>query len=120
MHRVFVYGTLRKGFGNHGLLAAAKFICNAVSLSKFKMIASGIPYVSKEPVSNIIGEVYEVTDDELSSLDRLEGHPNWYYREPINLKNIETGEELEAEIYFNDGGKGQLIESGDYTNYLNN
>lgn len=122
MHKVFVYGTLRKGFGNHRLLTNSNFIGNAITKEKYTMFASGIPYVNKHiPTHNVIGEIYEVNDEQLNRLDALEGynpddHNNsWYKREKIKL-NL-GDEEEEAYIYFNDYKNETIVESGDYINY---
>ncbi len=82
--RVFVYGTLKKGYHNHdSFLDKAKFIGNATSVSKWTMIGEGMgfPYLlerSDNLGNNIKGEVYEVTADELKNLDYLEGVPTHY------------------------------------------
>lgn len=126
-HYVFVYGTLRKGFGNHYLLKEAEFVGFAKTKEKYTMYERVIPFVSKDrKTSQIVGEVYLVDDNTLSRLDHLEGHPYWYYREMIDIilyrgqydsvpKNTYNhGEELKAWIYFNDIEKGRIIISGDY------
>lgn len=47
---------------------------------------AGVPFVTtKAPgyeglTTTIRGEVYEVDQPTLAELDRLEGHPVWYYR----------------------------------------
>ncbi|MCS7299276.1 MAG: gamma-glutamylcyclotransferase family protein [Spirochaetia bacterium] len=124
---VFVYGTLRKGLGNHYLLKEAKFIGFAKTKERYTMYARTIPFVNKNiKTSQIIGEVYLVDDETLSKLDYLEGHPSWYYREMIDVildkgqydtipENIhDYSEELKAWIYFNDTEEGRIVTSGDY------
>jgi len=117
-HLIFVYGTLRKGFGNHHLLENAEFLGTGRTKEKYKMTANGIPFVSKsEPVSYIIGEVYEVDKKTLKRLDRLEGHPDWYKREKVKII-LETGKEVEAWIYFNEISQGRhLIKNGDFKKF---
>lgn len=127
MHKVFVYGTLRKGYGNHRLLETANFVSNGTTKEKYTMFASGIPYVNKHiPNTNIVGEVYEVNDKELVRLDQLEGYDpsrheeSWYKRELINVIT-ENGNSVEAYIYFNDYNKEEnIVESGDYQDYRKN
>ncbi len=115
---IFVYGTLRKGFGNHRLLENAEFLGTGRTKEKYKMTANGIPFVSKnEPVSYIIGEVYKIDDKTLKRLDELEGHPDWYKREKVKII-LETGKEVEAWIYFNEVSEGRyLIKSGDFKKF---
>jgi gamma-glutamylcyclotransferase (GGCT)/AIG2-like uncharacterized protein YtfP len=104
--KVFVYGTLRKGFSNHErFLNNSKCLGTYKTSQKYIMHSGGsIPFVSKAPkkVPNdlsdfismrskfckVLGEVYEVDDDTLLSLDRLEGHPTWYRREEIPIEGF--------------------------------
>ncbi|MCL4112889.1 UNVERIFIED_CONTAM: hypothetical protein GTU68_023855 [Idotea baltica] len=118
---IFVYGTLRKGYGNHRLLKGSKLVCNAKSVEKYTMTAAGIPFVSRKPLVEITGEVYEVPDDQLPSIDALEGHPHAYKREPMSYINLDTKEQGEAELYFyeHENRRVELIESGDYSKYRN-
>lgn len=83
MHNVFVYGSLMRGFGNHGLLESSAFISEATAeglrlytLGAFPAVLSG-----DDGDSPVRGEVYSVDDETLARLDRLEGHPNFYRRE---------------------------------------
>lgn len=113
---IFVYGTLRKGFGNHMYLEKAEFLGMARTKEKYTMRVSGIPIpcVSKEPTSHIIGEVYKVNEIELMNIDSLEGHPNWYKRELVRVV-LSSGKELEAWMYFNENGEGEIVKSGDFS-----
>ena len=74
--KVFVYGTLRKGFGNHSLLYNANFVGKATI--KAAMYSMGyVPYVSLQTYEEndlVHGEVYEIDKDTLKRLDRLEGY----------------------------------------------
>jgi gamma-glutamylaminecyclotransferase len=80
--KVFVYGSLKKGFYNHGLLSESTFIDNAMTLPKYTMYdLGGYPAIVEMGDTPIFGEVYEVND--IVRLDRLEGHPKWYRREQI-------------------------------------
>jgi len=120
MHKVFVYGTLKKKYGNHSCLHTrdenTKYIGSGKTNEKFALYAQGIPFVFKdEKISNISGELYEVTEDTLvNALDRLEGHPRWYCRELVDVTC--NGELHKAWIYFNNKS-GRLIESGNYDDY---
>jgi gamma-glutamylcyclotransferase (GGCT)/AIG2-like uncharacterized protein YtfP len=80
---VFVYGTLKRGHGNHRLLADNRVIGEAVSLDRYMMWGQGIPFIAPDDDdgSPVAGELYEVDADTLAKLDRLEGHPDWYCRE---------------------------------------
>lgn len=120
---IAVYGTLRQGFGNHRVLGNSKLISSGWTKEKYKLTASGIPFVKKdEPVSNVKVEVYSVTPEQLPTVDALEGYnPNdhegsWYKRTPIQVK-LDNGEEIEASIYFGDREGNTLIATGDYADY---
>lgn len=82
--KVFVYGTLKEGFGNHNFfLGDAKKLGKAKSVGKWAMIGTDMsfPYLLNRDTKdgmNINGEVYEVTPAELEALDRLEGVPSHY------------------------------------------
>ena len=112
---VFVYGTLRKGYWNHHILENSRFIGLAITKDKYSLFADGIPYVVKIPLTQIKGEVYEVDSDTLERLDALEGHPNFYKRELIDV--ILDGKTIKAWIYFYPYKKGKLIESGDFKDF---
>ena len=114
MHMVYVYGTLRKGQGNHHLLDRSKFLGMAKTKKKYALYGSGVPFLSRTgAISHVIGEVYAVDDATLSRLDELEGHPDAYKREQAEVV-LEDGTDLIAWIYFHDLVRGDLIESGDF------
>lgn len=80
-HKVFVYGSLKKGFGNHSLIQQSKFIGAAETLPVFTMVSMGsFPACMVDGETIIKGEIYEVSDDTLQTLDWLEGHPRFYKR----------------------------------------
>lgn len=79
---VFVYGTLKKGYGNHDCLRSSPRITEGW-LSGFEMWKSSIPYVRKsnDLESKVYGEVYRVPwNVVINNLDILEGHPVFYER----------------------------------------
>lgn len=131
-HLVFVYGTLRRGYGNHYLInknPALKnppnFIAEVITTKKYRLTANGIPFLhptKRKGAAHVKGEVYRVGDLMLERLDRLEGYnreepgKSYYKREKILVKTSE-GEEMEAWVYFCDRREGRLIPSGDYADY---
>jgi len=122
MPKVFVYGTLRKGRGNNRLLEDTVFIGKGKTTNKYHLTAGGLPYVSKsKSTSQVVGEVYEVTDQQLKRLDMLEGYdPNnhngsWYKREIIDI-TLDDGNKEKAALYFNDDEGNSIIYNGDYCN----
>lgn len=87
--RVFVYGTLKQGEGNHRLLeqGGGRFLGPASIHGNYVMRDLGwypcVVRVPDGPNSAIHGEVYEVDDELLATLDILEGHPNYYRRQKV-------------------------------------
>ena len=88
MQKVFVYGSLRKGGGLHDVLEDCKFLCFAKTSCNYTMISLGsFPALLEEGDNSILGEIYEVNKQTLASLDRIEGHPNFYKRTKIKLED---------------------------------
>lgn len=120
MYKVFVYGTLMSGFENHGYLYRSDCLGKGLTLNKYHLTASFIPYVSETEHKNsnyIYGEVYEVDDQTLRELDLLEGHPRNYTRKEIDVR-LDNGSVEKCWIYFNNRDVGHTeIESGNYYLY---
>ena len=61
-----------------------------------------IPYLYRHPrvtdeAMSVHGEVWEISPTVLRQLDRLEGHPDWYRRESIQVQiNSEAHMEVQA------------------------
>lgn len=109
---IFVYGSLKKGFYNHNAyLADAEYIGTGVidgydmySLGKFPAIVEGNGMVC--------GELYKVTEEELSAVDMLEGYnpltdTGLYIRRTVEVQTI-AGKVL-AEVYIWGRGAENLI-----------
>ena len=86
---VFMYGSLKRGRSNHGSMerigavyaedaVTARPEYDLVDLGAFPGLGKGAYYVH--------GELYSLDDKGVSSLDRFEGDPNFYYREGILVK----------------------------------
>jgi gamma-glutamylaminecyclotransferase len=117
-HRVFVYGSLRQGFGNHKyyLQGRADFQGEGLTAPEYTLLNLGaFPGVVKAGNTAITGEVYGVSEGLLRELDRLEGHPNFYRRTPITLQD---GREVEMYILGNhwngSADARQIVLSGDW------
>ncbi|MGO8679229.1 MAG: gamma-glutamylcyclotransferase [Limisphaerales bacterium] len=112
-HLVFVYGTLRRGCWNHGLLAKAEFVGAGKTKRRYAMYVDAIPYVVKEEVSQIVGEVYAVDQGTLRDLDSLEGYPSWYERQEVDVA-LDDGRQIVAWMYFSRQPQGKLNRGGDF------
>jgi gamma-glutamylaminecyclotransferase len=104
-HRIFVYGTLKRGHSNHALLETSKFFGEAATLETYWMITTGVfPVVLDAvpadfglPPLAIAGEIYHVDDATLGELDRLEREGRSYHRKATEV--FEAGRKVEAHIY---------------------
>ena len=109
MNRVFVYGTLRENLpdmaGGGTLLGPAITEGRIYNLGAYPAVQVG-----KFGGNPIVGEVWEVTDQQLRNLDRYEGYPNLYQREqietPYGIAYIYTMKHLVRDA--------AVIESGDW------
>ncbi|ABD89290.1 protein of unknown function UPF0131 [Rhodopseudomonas palustris BisB18] len=93
MHRVFAYGTLKRGLKNHHLMARARFLGLAASVPHYRMIAGDYPVLFEQgagllPVS---GELFEVDDATLVELDKLESVGTLYDRKTVAIALGDAG-----------------------------
>jgi len=94
-HLVFVYGTLRSGQVNASLMNGARFIARAT--------ARGRLYACRWPAfidgdGFVVGELYEVDDEQLACLDAFEDEGVSYARERREVRD-ESGANHAAWIY---------------------
>lgn len=89
IHRIFIYGTLKKGqyFHNQYLSGdKSNFLGNATTSNEYQLYIDGMPHLIREKTDTPCkGELYEINDDVLKSLDDLESHPIVYKRELIDV-----------------------------------
>jgi gamma-glutamylaminecyclotransferase len=91
---VFVYGSLKRGFGNHRLLANSEFVGTGLTEPRYRLINLG-PYPAMiestdDPLS-ITGELYRIDEQTLADLDRLEGEGVLYRRIVTTITALEGG-----------------------------
>ncbi|MDH4120503.1 MAG: gamma-glutamylcyclotransferase [Deltaproteobacteria bacterium] len=92
---IFVYGSLMRGMSNHRLIAKGRFVQEDLTPPHYTLVDLGAyPAVITRGTTAVYGELYEVDEDILRNLDRLEGHPDFYRRTPIQLASSHS-----AEIY---------------------
>ncbi len=115
MEKLFVYGTLKKGFGNHSYLKGARFLGRARTKHRYALYEDGVPFLVKTPpIAQVKGEVYEVSEEILERIDKLEGHPTVYRREKIEVVMEENGKVVKAWVYLFPYARGKLIRDGEF------
>lgn len=99
--RVFVYGTLKRGHGNHRVLerGGARFV-GPDRIAGTMHDYGAFPVVTLAGAGSVHGEVYEVTAETLQRLDILEGTPTFYQRTRVRMS---TGSE--AWVYVMDSAR---------------
>jgi len=130
-HYVFVYGSLRRGFGNHRILDDSKYIGVAYTRPEWKMVDLGAypgdlgAYPGVVPgKGRITGEIYEVDDDTFLRLDRLESHPSYYRREEIDVYSFAPDVPAPVKVWMyvfqsRDVRRFEEVESGDWSAHRN-
>lgn len=115
-----VYGTLRKGFGNHRLLNNdfCKLLGTEITAPEFKMVSlGGFPGLIPGGKQSVTIEVYEVNSKEVEqSLDWLEGYPSFYQKMTINTQWGKANVYILSEEKY---GRLPIVESGDWIEYTN-
>lgn len=99
---VFVYGSLKRGFGNHNLLEGSKFFGITETVYRnFRMypLFGSFPAVTiaTDDAFAIMGELYEVESVTMKRLDVLEGNGSMYTRRLVSVYN--NSEIVEAWMY---------------------
>jgi len=108
---VAVYGTLRKGSGNHRLLLNSELVSTERLKGFLMKSAGGFPVVFHGN-SEITVEVYEVPISDMKYLDGLECHPTWYRRELVNTSKGKAWMYIMQQEY-----STPVVESGDWLEY---
>ncbi|HEY1697927.1 MAG TPA: gamma-glutamylcyclotransferase family protein [Polyangiaceae bacterium] len=114
--RVFVYGTLLSGEGNHRQLRGARRLYVRRTEPRYTLVSLGrFPALLEDGTTSVVGEVYEVDDELLSQLDRFEGVPTLYRRERVQLL---CGESVEGYVLARPRARRYpLIASGDWRDF---
>jgi gamma-glutamylcyclotransferase (GGCT)/AIG2-like uncharacterized protein YtfP len=89
--RLFVYGTLKRGQRNHGLLRGQVFRGEAETLPRYRLYDAGTYPCLVEDAERgrmIGGEVWDVEDSARPAIDALEGAPDLFHLQPIALRDV--------------------------------
>lgn len=115
MSKVFVYGSLRRGGALNGILDGSEFVNISKTVPAYSLYSLGaFPALVAEGETAVVGEIYEVTPETRSYLDRVEGHPHMYVRTPITL---DCGTEVEVYLFPYAPRANELVESGDWIKF---
>lgn len=98
---IFVYGSLKNGFENHGWLEdIGYYIGNGITKNaEFKMYSVDDRYPAiTQGNEKISGELYRIDDDNIIYIDYLEGYPNYYDRKEFLIDF--NGKLVKAYIYY--------------------
>jgi gamma-glutamylcyclotransferase (GGCT)/AIG2-like uncharacterized protein YtfP len=100
-HRVFVYGTLKRGYPNNPLLEGSEFLGEAITVPTYKMVETSFPVIMPDPNGKpVAGEIYTVDDATLARLDQLEREGRSYDRVMIDATlPLSNGERLPTRAF---------------------
>jgi len=116
LHLVFVYGTLLGNGGNHRILATGEPLGPASTPPHYHLVdMGGYPAMVVGGETAIQGAVYRVDDRTLALIDDLEGHPDYYQRQHVRLRDGRR-----ALAYLLPPARARLrpvIESGDWQSH---
>lgn len=105
---VFVYGTLKRGYGNHHILKNAKFVSKGETVAKCRLFNAGFPVLRRRLNRDgkwnapVRGEVFIVTDaDTMARLDALESEGRMYHRRKKKIQ-FDNGKVVMAYVYVGD------------------
>jgi gamma-glutamylcyclotransferase (GGCT)/AIG2-like uncharacterized protein YtfP len=97
-HRVFVYGTLKRGYSSHQLLDDASFMGETATKQRFRMISGEFPVILDDKDGwPVHGEIYHVDDETLAKLDQLERVGRMYDRKIADV--TENDHDAQAYLY---------------------
>lgn len=115
--RLFVYGTLKRGGSRHAPLSSQRYLGEAATTPHYALHDLGdYPGLVAAPEGGMVvhGELYEVNCSLVSWLDAVEGSPDWFRLEPIEVAN-EDGV-IWSYLYQGDPGDRPRIASGRWEN----
>ena len=89
--RVFVYGSLKRGFVHHALLDGAEREGPAETAPGYRLVLQGsYPALVPGRGGSVRGELYRVSAELLCRLDAFEGCPELYQRSEVLLADGST------------------------------
>jgi gamma-glutamylcyclotransferase (GGCT)/AIG2-like uncharacterized protein YtfP len=114
--RLWVYGTLLSGEGNHRRLGASRLLGVHRTEPRYTLVSLGaFPALLEGGETSVLGEVYEVDGATLAGVDEFEGHPHFYRRSNVVLLGGESAHGYVLVRVRN--GTYPLITSGDWREF---
>jgi gamma-glutamylaminecyclotransferase len=123
VNRIFVFGTLKRGYANHHEgLGGRTFLGAYRTACPYPLIIEGrwfTPMMMPEPgIGHVVtGELYEVDDETLATLDRIETAHFGYSRQSIEIVSCADGSVATAWVYFKDREFISEVHSGYLSEY---
>jgi len=122
--KIFVYGTLLKGLPRHINIKNSPCLGPGLAAAGLYDLGSYPGIVKKDGL--VVGELYEVTENVLNTLDQIEGcnqgnkRSSLYLREELPVRRFTDGLNVQACGYFfnHPVNAKDLIWHGDYRRYL--
>ena len=112
MKKIFVYGTLRKGFGLNNYMDNFKYL-GVGKLKGFDMFSNGYFPMIVKGAGEVVGEVYEIKNgiNEIGVLDKIESA---YTRIKVRVKLNGVLTDVEVYVYNGDVTNLKQIKSGNW------
>tara|TARA_Y100001973_G_C5156014_1_gene310794 strand:- start:737 stop:1126 length:390 start_codon:yes stop_codon:yes gene_type:complete len=96
--KLFVYGTLKKGYSNHSIIQKTTYIGDFISIDRFDLSGYSFPKIyPNDQGKRIKGEIYDLYEQDFIATDMLEGNGSFYRREIRKFQR--NNEIIEAWIY---------------------
>ena len=125
---LFVFGTLKQGFGNFHVNQGRRIGGDFVTVAPHPLFIVGsrhLPWLLERPGEGqpVTGQLFEVDDAALAAMDRLEriDEPGWYLRRHIQVRPARdpAAPPLQAFVYFGSeaGLVGELVHAGPLAEY---
>lgn len=113
-YTIFVYGTLKQGHGNHGVMPVESEFLGRGSYDGKMVSLGGFPGVIEDSTGITKGELWSVPF--IEGIDMLEGNGSFYTREVQTIAS-EDGMDVEAWVYMlaaDEYGDLPLVEDGEW------
>lgn len=120
-HKVFVYGTTRRGGRYHEIVSGSELLDENVQLAGAVMFDLG-PYPALVPApegtteANIVtGELYSLDDATLAQLDSRQDHPYLYQRQEVTVTTSDGHTETAWVYWYRHSTEdAERVADGDY------